>query len=229
MCFQMNRSQIPLSQMNVVSNEMVSIVCTPLDTRPNQRKFHSCALCWQVSRRELFVKLPSLPLALGIAFLQSFPNIHDHKIGSEQRPILKLTALQCLKPPVVSRQNDKLMHNCVCFTNLCSISLIRLPSFVNNTPKYLIVSTCWSIMLFTCYLQRTPTWVSGETKCIALFSANFHSGFVILSRKPIKCMLNTVFRVCKQYHITCNMQTVDPATSKRKPSSTGFEYLSNSY
>ena len=96
-------------------------------------------------------------------------------------------------------------------------------------PKYLIVSTCWSIMLLTCYLQRTLTCVSGATKCIALFSANFHSGFVILSRKPIKCMLNTVFRVCKQYHITCNMQTVDPATSKRKPSSTGFEYLSNSY
>jgi len=53
-----------------------------LDAWPNQRswdisiqrsgstyriyEFNSCALCREVSRRELFAKIPSLPLALGI-------------------------------------------------------------------------------------------------------------------------------------------------------------------
>jgi len=43
-------------------------------------EFHSCALCHEVSRRELFAKIPSLPLALGIAFFQSLSKIDDeHK------------------------------------------------------------------------------------------------------------------------------------------------------
>jgi len=50
-------------------------------------EFHSCALCREVSRRGLFVKTSSLPLALGIIFFQSFPDIHDHRWESEERPI----------------------------------------------------------------------------------------------------------------------------------------------
>ena len=50
-------------------------------------EFQSCALCRKVSHRELFAKSQFLPLALGIALFQSLPKIHDHKWGSEQRPI----------------------------------------------------------------------------------------------------------------------------------------------
>ena len=60
-------------------------------------KFHSCALRGEISRRELFAKIPSLPLVLEIAFFQSLARIHDYRWGSEQR----LTALRCLKTPVL--------------------------------------------------------------------------------------------------------------------------------
>ena len=49
-------------------------------------EFQSCALCREVSHRELFAKIPSLLLALFNSILQSLPKIHDHRWGSEQRP-----------------------------------------------------------------------------------------------------------------------------------------------
>jgi len=42
-------------------------------------EFHSCALCLEVSHRELFAKIPPLPLLLGMAHFQSLPEIHDHR------------------------------------------------------------------------------------------------------------------------------------------------------
>jgi len=42
-------------------------------------KFRSRAFCREVSSRELFKKIPSLPLALGRVFSQSLPKIHDHR------------------------------------------------------------------------------------------------------------------------------------------------------
>lgn len=48
--------------------------------------FHSCALSCKVSRRAVFAKIPSLPLAHGILFFQSLTKVHEYWWGSEQRP-----------------------------------------------------------------------------------------------------------------------------------------------
>jgi len=52
-------------------------------------EFHSCGTVLQsVTRhRELFANIPSLPLVLEIALFQSLHKIHDHRLGSEHRPI----------------------------------------------------------------------------------------------------------------------------------------------
>ena len=42
-------------------------------------EFDSCALCREVSRRELFAKIQSLPLGLQIILFKSLPEIHDHR------------------------------------------------------------------------------------------------------------------------------------------------------
>ena len=89
-------------------------------------EFNSCAHCCC----KVFAKIPYLPLALKIAFLWSSPKIHDHRGGSEQRPIVKLTALCVLKAPVLTPMKEKLMSYCAFVTNLC-ISL--LDSLNNNT------------------------------------------------------------------------------------------------
>ena len=49
-------------------------------------EFQSSTLCREVSRRELFPKISSVPLVLGIVFFQSLPKIHDYRLWSEQRP-----------------------------------------------------------------------------------------------------------------------------------------------
>jgi len=41
-------------------------------------EFHSCALCREVSRCELFAKTPPQPLALKITLFQSLPTVHHH-------------------------------------------------------------------------------------------------------------------------------------------------------
>ena len=63
---------------------------------------------------------------------RSLPKNQDHRSGSEQRLIQKLTALRCLKHPFCDQRAIKLMKNCVSFTNLY-ISLLA-PPFV--TRKY---------------------------------------------------------------------------------------------
>jgi len=57
-------------------------------------------------------------------------------------------------------------------------------------------------------LQHVLAWVSGEKPHLG---ATFHSRLVAHSRKPIKCMLNTLFRECKQCQIVRKMQIVVPA------------------
>jgi len=48
--------------------------------------FQTCALCHEVSHRELFANIPSLPFVLLTVFFQSSPKNHDHRWGSEERP-----------------------------------------------------------------------------------------------------------------------------------------------
>ena len=46
-------------------------------------EFHSCALCREVSRRDLSTKIPSLPLVLAIAHLHALPKITGYSWVSE--------------------------------------------------------------------------------------------------------------------------------------------------
>jgi len=39
----------------------------------------TCALCHEVSHRELIANIPSLPFVLLTVFFQSSPEIHDHR------------------------------------------------------------------------------------------------------------------------------------------------------
>jgi len=48
-------------------------------------EFHSCALCCEVSYRELFAKISSQLIPLGILFVQSLPKIHTIGQGSQTR------------------------------------------------------------------------------------------------------------------------------------------------
>ena len=50
-------------------------------------EFHCWAFCREASHRKVFVKVPSLPLAREIIFLQSLPTVNEHTWGSEQAPI----------------------------------------------------------------------------------------------------------------------------------------------
>ena len=75
-------------------------------------EFHSCALCREASRRKLFAKIPSMPLARKIPLFQPLLKIHHNRWGSEQRPIWKLTALRCLTASVLWPQSDRAHANC---------------------------------------------------------------------------------------------------------------------
>jgi len=50
-------------------------------------EFHSCALFHEQSHNELFAKIPYLSLVFKIVFFQSSTEIHDHRLGLEQKPI----------------------------------------------------------------------------------------------------------------------------------------------
>jgi len=50
-----------------------------MNRHPVLYKFDSRALCRDVSSRELSAKIPSLPLALEMIFLQSLPETYDHR------------------------------------------------------------------------------------------------------------------------------------------------------
>ena len=90
-----------------------------------------------------------------------------------------------------------------------SISLFRLPSLVNTTPRYLNLSSCCSAKPLACnvrclgFLERHTT---------SFLTANFHSGSVTRSRKPTECILKNLLRGCKQYQSVRKKQTVQLPT-----------------
>ena len=65
----------------------VSLFGGELDRYPWLCKYRSCALCHDVSLRELIPKIASLPLLLQMVLIYSLPMIHDHRCSSGQRPI----------------------------------------------------------------------------------------------------------------------------------------------
>jgi len=84
----------------------------------------------------------------------------------------------------------KKSHTTALALRICiSISLLRFSTLANTIPGTWILHLLWWI---AAYMQRTLRWVSGETKYFGLFGANFHSGSVARSRKPIECMLKTL-------------------------------------
>jgi len=50
-------------------------------------EFHSCTLCHKASHHKLFAYVTYLELAFEILFFQFLSTIHDHRWGSEERPI----------------------------------------------------------------------------------------------------------------------------------------------
>ena len=86
-----------------------------------------------------------------------------------------------------------------------------LSSLMNNTPY--VIWTSPPAAVYGYLLPAYTSLVSGETKYLGLFSADFHSGLVARSWKPIKCILKTLFRWCKQHQIVHKKQTVDLAAS----------------
>ena len=103
---------------------------------------------------------------------------HDHRWGSEQRPIYKLAALQCLKAPVLSPP---------CINLFVPTSVTR-----EYHPK--VLERLHLLQCISAHLQTTLTWASWETQYLNLFSANFCSCLVSRSRKPIKCVLQALLR-----------------------------------
>ena len=93
--------------------------------------YQTCALCHEVSHRELLANVPYLPFVLLIVFFQSPPKIHGHTWWSEQRPIYKLKALRSFKLPFRQHGAIKLKQNCVCFTNGLCFNLF-VPTFVTR-------------------------------------------------------------------------------------------------
>ena len=131
-------------------------------TRPLQApdsglyEFRSCALCCEVSHRELFAKIPSLTLALEItlipSIIQPLLKISDHRWGSKQKPIWKLTALRFLKASVSSPQTDK-AHTELCLVYQSMYQYFSA-SLLNSTSKYLNLYTSWSLR-FDTKMQRS--------------------------------------------------------------------------
>ena len=73
----------------------------------------------------------------------------DHRWGSEQRSIQKLTALRCLKAPFCDHRAIKLTQNCVCFTNPCINFHVQSLGNTTPTPRHFNFSPCCSVLPLT--------------------------------------------------------------------------------
>ena len=111
------------------------------------------------------------------------------------------------------QRDHKLTQGCVYFTNPSIILLV--PPSVTCEYHSKVHELHDLLQCIVAYLHRTLTGFSGDTQNLGIFSAKFQSRFVAGSCKPIKCMLDTPLRRCKQkqHQIVHKKQTVDPATS----------------
>jgi len=71
------------------------------------------------------------------------------EVRLEQRPIQKPTALRCLKAPVLSPERWSSCRATYVLPICLSVSLFRLPSFVNTIQRSLNFSTSCRVLLFT--------------------------------------------------------------------------------
>jgi len=86
--------------------------------------------CREVSRCEHFAKIAYLPLALEMYSFSHCPRLMTIDEDRNKKTIKKLTALRCLKSPVLLTQSNKSSRPAI----RVSISLFCLLSLVNATP-----------------------------------------------------------------------------------------------
>jgi len=128
-------------------------------------------------------------------FFQSSPKIHDHRWGSEQRPIEKLKALRALKAPVLSPRSNKAhaeRQNCVSFTNPCINPFV--PTSVTREYHPKVLERLHLLQCIFAHLQNTLSWASWEAQYLNFCSADFRSCLVTCNRISIKCALKTLLR-----------------------------------
>jgi len=128
-------------------------------------------------------------------FFQSSPTIHDHRWGSEQRPIEKLKALRSLKEPVLSPRSSTAhaeWQNCVSFTNPCINPFVSTSVTREYHPK--VLERLHLLQCIFAHLQNTLPWASWDTQYLNFCSADFRSCLVAHNRKSIKCALKTLLR-----------------------------------
>jgi len=169
-----------------------------------------------VSRRELFAKLSSLLVALEITLFQTLSKIHDHRWGSEQRPIWKLTVLRRLKTPVFWPQRDQAhaeqpspyqsvyQPHCSAFRHswispqrpITCVNLV-LPSVTReDRPK--IFSTGCTVSPLTCSMS----WLVFLKRYItSFFSVLIFIPLGLTQLIVYQGMLKIVFRWCNHYQI----------------------------
>ena len=176
-------------------------------------EFHSCALCREVSRRELFAKIPSLPLRRGITFFQSLPKIHDH-VGEDWNLQMrwKVKVYGVWKLPFCHYRAINLTQSWVCFTYRFLYEFVYIvfrdlwipPQGTWNSSPAAFVLPLTYIAQWVGFLERHNTY-------LGVFSDGFLSCSVARSCKPIKCILKTMLRRCYQNESVRKKQTIDPA------------------
>jgi len=174
---------------------------------PGLHEFHSCALCREVRRRELFARIPSLPLALGAVFIQSLPKVHSHEGRSEQRPVIFMNwnLLFC------DHRAIKLTQNRVCFINPC-ISLL-IPSSVTREyhPEVLEFLHLPHLLPLTCgihclgFLERQNISV--------LYVLIFIPAWSHAAQNRSSTCWRPYWEDVQQYQIVCKKQAIDLAAS----------------
>ena len=132
------------------------------------------------------------------------------------------------KLPFCGHRAIKFTQNCVSFTNPCINLLgLRFPTHVNTTPRYLNVSTCWSVLPLTCRIHYLG-FAKRQEYYLDIFNTNFHSGSVARSRKPIECMLKTVEKMLAVLNRLQKVNGWSCSSRMWHPRQLGCDCLSNS-
>ena len=130
--------------------------------------FHSCAICCEVARHELFAKISSLQLVLEIAHFQSYPRSMSICESEDRNKVRFKNWQHCgvWKLPFGDHRAMKLSQKCACFAN--SWINLLVPSTVTREwhTKGRELSrhgTAYAAYIFS------VTWVSEEKQYLGIF------------------------------------------------------------
>jgi len=188
-------------------------------------KFPSCANCRGTAYREIFAKIPSLPLLLEVTLSPSLPKIYN-QIG-EDRKKDRFENWQCAvfeSSRFVTTEWETSCKTASIISIRVSIAFYHISSLVNTT------QCTWTSRPATVYCRLLavclgfPERHSTSVFLVLIFIPNW----VARSGKPIKCMLKTLFRGCKQYQIVRQNQKDQPAASNSNSAAVTV-YLIHSY